>query len=80
MPGHATTASTVIIEIVRNPADQVGFAVHPRRWVVERSVAWLGRNRRPSKDDDRLPETGEMLLCIALSRILLRRLTVQHER
>jgi putative transposase len=38
-------ATRIAIEIVRKPADQVGFAVHPRRWVVERCFAWLGRNR-----------------------------------
>ena len=43
-------ATLTAIEIVRKPADQVGFAVHPRRWVVERCFAWLGRNRRLAKD------------------------------
>jgi hypothetical protein len=35
-----TTATSITIEIVRKPADQIGFAVHPRRWVVERFFAW----------------------------------------
>jgi putative transposase len=52
-----------------------GFHVLPRRWVVERTLGWLGRNRRLSKDYERLPETGEMLLYASMSRILLRRLT-----
>jgi transposase len=39
---HAT-ATSITIEIVRKPADQVGFAVHPRRWVVERFFAWISR-------------------------------------
>ena len=43
-------ATRMAIEIVRKPKDQVGFAVHPKRWVVERLFAWLGRNRRPAKD------------------------------
>ena len=38
------------VEIVRKNPDQVGFAVNPRRWVVERFFAWIGRNRRLSKD------------------------------
>ena len=42
--------SNVVIEIVRKPTDQLGFAVHPRRWVIERLFAWLGRNRRLAKD------------------------------
>jgi putative transposase len=36
--------------------------VLPRRWVIERTLAWLGRNRRLSKDYERLTATGEMLL------------------
>ena len=52
-----------------------GFHVFPRRWVVERTLGWFGRNRRLSKDYERLPETGEMLLYASMSRILLRRLT-----
>src|SRR6266481_7463078 len=38
------------IEIVRRMADTIGFEVLPRRWVVERSLAWLNRNRRLAKD------------------------------
>jgi len=51
MPGEKVTAATLIaIEIVRKNPDQVGFAVNPRRWVVERCFAWIGRNRRLAKD------------------------------
>jgi putative transposase len=39
-------AAPVRIKIVRKPKGQIGFAVHARRWVVERSFAWIGRNRR----------------------------------
>ena len=42
--------------------------------VVERSIAWFGRNRRLAKDYERLPRTGEMLLYAAMSRLTLRRL------
>jgi len=51
-----------------------GFHVLPRRWVVERSLAWFGRNRRLAKDYERLPRTGEMLLYAAMARLTLRRL------
>jgi len=44
------TATRIAFEIVRTRPDQVGFAVHPRRWVVRRLFAWLGRNRRLAKD------------------------------
>ena len=45
-----TTATLVAVEIVRKHPDQIGFAVNPRRWVVERFFAWIGRNRRLAKD------------------------------
>ena len=51
-----------------------GFIVLPRRWVVERSFSWTGQNRRMSKDHERVPETGEALLCVAMSRLMVRRL------
>ena len=41
-----TTATLIAVEIVRKNPDQIGFAVNPRRWVVERFFAWIGRNRR----------------------------------
>ena len=55
--------------------DNTGFQVLARRWVVERTIAWLTTNRRLAKDYERLVEAGEMLLYFAMSRILLRRLT-----
>ena len=51
-----------------------GFRVLPRRWVVERTFAWLGLSRRLSKDYERLPEMGEAMIYGAMSRIMLRRL------
>lgn len=65
---------------VRVPVDQepppapVGFQVLARRWVVERTFAWLGRNRRLSKDYERLAETSEGLIYLAMSKLMLRRL------
>ena len=51
-----------------------GFRVIPRRWVVERTFAWLGQARRLSKDYERLPETAAAMIYWAMSRIMLRRL------
>ncbi len=50
------------------------FIVLPRRWVVERSFSWTGQNRRMGKDYERVPETGEELLYVAMSRLMVRRL------
>ena len=57
------------------PTRPSGFQVLARRWVVERTISWLTTNRRLAKDYERFVETGEMLLYLAMSRILLRRLT-----
>ena len=51
-----------------------GFRVLPRRWVVERTVAWLSHSRWLSKDYERLCETGEALIYIAMTRFMVRRL------
>ena len=52
-----------------------GFQVIPRRWVVERTFAWLSRSRRLARDYERLPATGEAMIHAAMSRIMLRRIT-----
>lgn len=51
-----------------------GFQVLPRRWVVERTLGWLGRWRRTSKDYEYLPETSECVIYAVMSRLMLRRL------
>ena len=50
------------------------FQIQPRRWVVERSFAWLNRNRRLSKDYEYLTEISESYMYIGMSRILLKRI------
>lgn len=62
------------LEIVRRPRDSHQFNVLPRRWVVERTFAWLGRCRRLSKDYEALPETTEAWVNIAMTHLMLRRL------
>lgn len=51
-----------------------GFIVLPRRWVVERTFSWVGQNRRMSQDYERLPETGEAFIYVAMTRLMARRL------
>jgi putative transposase len=51
-----------------------GFVVLPRRWVVERTFSWIDQNRRMSKDYERLPESSEAFIYIAMSRLMARRL------
>ncbi len=56
------------------PERPTGFRVLPRRWVVERTFAWLGRHRRLSKDYEALPETEEAWIYLAMSRLMAARL------
>ncbi len=51
-----------------------GFIVLPRRWVAERTIAWICRNRRMSRDYEFLPETGEAFIHVAMTRLMARRL------
>jgi putative transposase len=62
------------LEIVRKPKGQKGFVVLPWRWRVERTFAWLCRNRRLKCDYERLPQTTEALIYIAMIRLMTRRL------
>jgi transposase len=62
------------IEIIRRSDHARGFEVLPRRWVVERSFAWLGRSRRLAKDWERTIESALAWLFIAQIRTLTRRL------
>ncbi len=60
--------------IVRRIAGTTGFAVLPRRWVVERTLGWLGRWRRLAKDYEALPEASEATVTAAMIRLMLHRL------
>jgi transposase len=70
----AQTYYAITLEQVHKPKDQKGFAVQPRRWVVERTFAWLGRGRRLSKDCEQLPENSEAVVYIGSIRLMLKRL------
>ena len=63
-----------VLEIVRRSDEAKGFEVLPRRWVVERTIAWLGRYRRLSKDYEGLPQTSEAMIYAAMVHIMARRL------
>lgn len=62
------------MEIVRRSDDTKGFKVQPRRWVVERTFSWLGRNRRIAKDYENLASTIAAFVAIASIRLALKRL------
>jgi putative transposase len=64
----------VTLEIVEKPKDTNGFQVLPKRWIVERTFAWLVRQRRLARDYERLPQTSEAFIYVAMIRLMLRRL------
>ena len=66
----------IVLEIVERPPDQVGFQVLPRRWVVERTFAWLGRFRRLSKDYEKCTMSSEGVVYIASIHTMLKCIAV----
>jgi putative transposase len=62
-----------VVEIVKR-TDLHAFKVLPRRWVVERTFGWLGRYRRLNRDYERQAKTGEVMVHLAMIRLMLARL------
>ncbi len=63
-----------VIDLGKKPEGAISFAVLPKRWIVERTFAWLGRCRRLSKDYEALPETSEAWIYVAMIHLMLKRL------
>ncbi len=63
----------IILEVVKRSTEQMGFAVIRRRWVVERTFAWIVKNRRFVRDYEQLTAVAETLITIAASATLIRR-------
>jgi transposase len=61
-------------EIVEKPADQQGFSVLPKRWVVDRTFAWLIRDRRLARDYEPDASSSEAWIRLAMIRLMLARL------
>jgi transposase len=75
VPSEKVAKATLIaVEIVRKNPNQVGFAVNPRRWVVERFFAWIGRNRRLAKDFEATIDSARAFLYAASAMLLVRRI------
>lgn len=64
----------VRLEIVKRSAAQRGFAVLPKRWIVERTLGWLMKQRRLRGDYEQLLATSETMIHVAMIRLMLRRL------
>jgi len=74
LPAWVQRFKRFVLELVRRPAKAVGWLLLPKRWVVERTLAWLGRYRIHSKDYERLTESSETQVKISTVHFLLRRL------
>lgn len=64
----------VVLEIVLKLGAQKGFQVLPKRWIIERTFAWITRNRRLARDYERLAASSEAFIYVAMIRLGLRRL------
>ena len=62
------------VEVVRAKAGVRGFAVQPRRWIIERTFAWLSANRRLVRDYETREASSEAMIFIAASKLMLKRL------
>jgi putative transposase len=78
--GYVACWCRFILEIVKKLPEQKGFQVQPKRWIVERTFAWLNQQRRLSKEYEHTPESSESMIKIAAIRLMLRRLTLNTVR
>lgn len=76
---RVASATGIVIQIVRKRADQTGFVVHPRRWVIERTFTHLGRNRRLARDFKATLASATAFLYAASARLLIRRIARSSE-
>jgi putative transposase len=74
------TGARYRVEVIGRPAGSVGYVKLPRRWVVERTFAWLGRYRRNSRDYELDPHTSEAMLGISSIHRMLRHLSPDQSK
>ena len=73
----AKVTHDIEIEVVKRN-EQKKFIVLPKRWVVERTFSWLLRNRRLAKDYERLKQSAESMVYLAMTRLMLKRLALEY--
>ncbi|MFH8737901.1 transposase [Streptomyces sp. NPDC017964] len=74
MSTSLANTSSLALTIVKRPDDSAGFTVLPRRWCVERTLAWLIRRRHLVRDYERLPVTSEAMVMWSMTMLMGRRL------
>ncbi len=67
-----------LLQTVLRPAEAAGFIVLPKRWIVERTFAWLARCRRHSKDYERTTESSEAMIYLTMIALMSRRLAAAN--
>ena len=70
----SVTGGYSLLEIVKPDADQKGFAVHAKRWIVERTISWLNWSRRLSKDYEQTTTSSQAWIDVSAIRFTLRKL------
>jgi transposase len=75
----AKTSLTIVLQIVKRSDDAKGFVVLPRRWVVERTLAWIVRHRRCARDYERLPAHHETMVRWTMIRLTSQRLSKRDQ-
>lgn len=74
LPAYVKKAFGYLLECIRRPVNANGFVVLPKRWIVERTFAWISRHRRLAKDYERTTESSEALIYISMIGLMARRL------
>lgn len=74
LPGWVQEKCGWVLQTVLRPVGVKGFVVLPKRWIVERTFAWIGRCRRNSKDYERTTESSEAMIHLTMIALMTRRL------
>ncbi|WP_162624726.1 transposase [Streptomyces cadmiisoli] len=77
--GWCATVLNLMLTVIRRSDDQKGFVVLPKRWIVERTFAWLTRSRRLTCDYERLAASSEAMILWSMTTVMTRRLA-HHPR
>ncbi len=78
-PSNMASSPRAAFEIVERSPTAVGFEVLPKRWIVERTFAWISRFRRLARDFERYARTVAAFIRLAMIRIMLRRLAAAFQ-
>ncbi|MCK1823794.1 IS5 family transposase, partial [Streptomyces sp. XM83C] len=78
--GWCARALNLILTVIRRSDGHKGFVVLPKRWIVERTFAWLTRSRRLARDYERLPASSEAMILWSMTMVMTRRLGHRRRR